>query len=342
MKDYYEVLGVAKDATQNDIKSAYRKLAKQYHPDVNKEDHTAEEKFKEVATAYETLSNVELRTSYDNGGSSENASRFSTGYDPFGGFNPFNPFGNKPQQNSDLEMVIQISAQESVNSFFRTVGYEKTVFCKNCNGNGGLGNPTTCQHCNGRKFVTSASYFGNNSFVQETPCPICHAKGTFYPDICTVCNGFGLTKDREQIVINFKHPVAGKRHIYENMGNEENPNYKRGNLYILFQLIPLEDYEFQGYDCIYKAKVNPVLAMIGGNIKVPTLEGAEIDYNVPAMCEVNHTEKIGQYGLFTNDTENRAGLWVNISYEIPNNINEEQKSILKSYLDALNTEENKL
>lgn len=344
MKDYYDILELSKNASPNEIKSAYRKLSKKHHPDVNQSNAEAEEKFKEIGTAYEVLKDPSKKSAYDNGGAAENQgnSNFQGGFnpfDPFGGFNPFTGGfnqGNMSRPNSDLEMVIQITAEESIKPFFRTLNYEKTVFCSTCKGNGGLGNPETCKHCNGRKFISVPFVASGMTMVQETPCPICKGKGIMYPDACTSCNDFGLVKTHAQVTINLPHPVAGRQKTYENMGNYEDSKIKAGNLHVVFQILPHDKYNFQNYDCIYEAKINPVFAIMGGEIKVPTLDGVEVNYKVPKKCEVNYIENVGNYGLYTGHGEDRAGLWVKISYDVKDDLSPEQERILQSYLDTLN------
>jgi molecular chaperone DnaJ len=209
MRDFYEVLGVDRDANENDIKNAYRNLAKKWHPDrfstkSEEERKEAEEKFKEISEAYDTLSNPEKRQAYDMGGFDP-----FDGFDPFAGFNPFdnmggfNPFGRSRQMKQKGETAyvdVNVTLKDIFNGENKTIEYDVLTECPHCKGMKSMNpdNVKTCPHCQGTGMMRTQTRKGNMVEIQQSPCPHCHMTGVIITDPCPHCKGEGLLLEREQ------------------------------------------------------------------------------------------------------------------------------------------------
>lgn len=207
-KNYYDVLGVSKTASQEEIKKSYKALSKKYHPDINK-DPGAEEKFKEINEAYQVLSDPEKKKMYDQFGTIDPNEAFSGGgFDPFmGGFNPFGGFGRgssqKPKEKGeDLKIRIEMGLDEIFYGARKKVKIRKKVHCHRCNGSGSESNDTSeCTYCNGTGYVTQTERRGNMFMQNMTVCPHCHGTGTMIKDPCPNCHGTGLEEKQTEIEI---------------------------------------------------------------------------------------------------------------------------------------------
>lgn len=294
MADYYEILGVSKDASKDEIKSAFRKRARELHPDVNKAPD-AEEKFKELGKAYETLSDDSKRATYDRYGEDglKNAG-FDTG-GPFAGgfgnlndifesfFGGFGGFGfggmqdpNAPQRGDDLRYDIKIKFEDAAFGLEREIKFQHLEVCPDCNGTGAQkgSSPKTCPQCNGAGQVQTVARTPLGSFSQISVCPNCHGTGQVIDKPCQTCNGQGhLNKERTvQIKIPAgvdnmsKMRVSGEGDCGLNGG----PN---GDLFVVIHVEPSKYYKRDGINVITELEISPVQAVLGDKVKVKTLYG---------------------------------------------------------------------
>lgn len=293
-RDYYEILGVAKGASEDEIKKAYRKTALKYHPDRNPGDKEAEEKFKEAAEAYDVLSNPDKRARYDQYGHAgvDNSGGFggaggmsmedifSQFGDLFGGFGSFGGFGGgggaPTNYGSDLRVRIQVTLQEVMKGTTKKLKVKKNVACSHCHGTGAEGNSgsSTCPTCggSGRVIRTQDSIFGR---VQtQTTCGTCGGTGKVIKNKCTHCSGSGLERGEELIEINVPAGVAsGMQMTLRGKGNAGPNGGPSGDLLVQFEEVPDAEFIRNGNDIVYNLLIPVTTALLGDKVVVPTLEG---------------------------------------------------------------------
>lgn len=232
--DYYVILGVEKNASEDDIKKAYRKLAKQYHPDVNPGNEEALAKFKEIGEAYEVLSDTEKRSHYDNFGNAQGGTNFGGfgGFDVTSIFDQF--FGNRQRipHNSDLILDAHFTPKEFITGATRKINITRQVFCDECKGVGAF-DPISCEMCKGRGFSQTVNMFGGQTFTVNSPCGHCQGQGKRYKKVCISCSGKGQTHVKETVDIGFPpNNAVGTAAQVTGKGNQEFPNTFPGNLII--------------------------------------------------------------------------------------------------------------
>ena len=295
-RDYYEVLGVDKSASEDEIKKAYRKIAIKYHPDRNPGDKEAEEKFKEAAEAYEVLHDAQKRQQYDQfgfdgpqggfggfgGGAGMNMDDiFSMFGDIFGGHGGgFGGFGGgavrQQYQGSDLRVKVKLNLQEIATGVTKKFKIRKDVTCSACHGTGceGGAQPETCPTCHGTgaTIKTVRSMFG--MMQTQVPCPNCHGEGTIIKHKCKECNGEGIVKGDEVVEINIPAGVEdGMCVTVRGKGNAGKHNGINGDIQVLIQEEKSEIFERDGQDLYYNLVLDFTTATLGGEVKVPTIDG---------------------------------------------------------------------
>ncbi len=356
-KDYYEVLGVSKTATDAEIKSAFRKLAKQYHPDINKAPDAAE-KFKEAQEAYAVLSDAEKRKQYDQyGHAAFDNNGMGGGYDfsgfdfsdifsdlfggSFGGFN----FGGRTSSSSrtrkgnDTLVTMNVSFEEAINGCKKTIKVNSTEVCPDCSGKGGLGEKT-CSACHGSGTVTSEqrSLFG--SFMTRTTCSACNGKGTTYDKVCSTCRGDGKINKVKEIEV--KVPagvdngnqlrVAGKGEAGYNGG----PN---GDLYIEFKVTAHPIFEREEDDIYLFLPITIVDSVLGCKRDVPTIDGT-IKLTIPENSKTGDKLRVKGKGVPNVNSGKRGDMYVVLNVLPPSKVSREQKSLLEK-LRETDLEDNK-
>lgn len=346
MRDFYEVLGVDRDANENDIKNAYRNLAKKWHPDrfstkSEEERKEAEEKFKEISEAYDTLSNPEKRQAYDMGGFDP-----FDGFDPFAGFNPFGdmggfgPFGRSRQMKQKGETAyvdVNVTLKDIFNGENKTIEYDVLTECPHCKGMKSMNpdNVKTCPHCQGTGMMTRQTRKGNMVEFQQSPCPHCHMTGVIITDPCPHCKGEGLLLEKKTINITIPNnatinPRIGIQNAGHACPKSKNVHTENGDLVITFNLVDDGYYKFiPPSNILHVEKINLSDALLGTTLKVKDIEGKEIKIKVDELTppdKVYTFEDKGMMDLFGN----RGVFGVKLEYVMPNKLSSDLKKALKN------------
>jgi molecular chaperone DnaJ len=364
-RDYYEVLGVSKTATADELKKAYRKLALQYHPDKNQGDKEAEEKFKEAAEAYDVLSNQEKRQRYDQfghagvdgqggfgGGGMSMDDIFSQFGDIFGSFfgggGGFRGFGGggqgarRPvQRGSNLRIKVKLTLEEIEKGAEKKIKVNKYVACKQCNGSGSKNNSfETCSHCNGTGVVTQITRTILGQMQTQSVCPHCGGEGKIIKDKCPECHGDGIVKAEEVITINIPAGVYdGMQLSMTGKGNAAPRGGINGDLIILIEEIPHELFERQESNLYHNAFITFSDAAMGASIEVPTLAGKariKIEQGTPSGKILRLKGK----GLPDFNGYGRGDLLININVWVPKSLTKEEKEILEKLKKSPNFQPN--
>jgi molecular chaperone DnaJ len=296
-RDYYDILGVSKNAEQAEIKSAYRKLAIKYHPDKNPDNKEAEEKFKEAAEAYEVLSNAEKRQRYDRFGHAGNSGNggfggggmnmediFSNFGDIFGGGNPFESFfgggqsrgGRRIVKGTNLRIKVKLTLEEIAKGVEKKIKVNKLVVCKTCDGSGAKdkSSTSTCRTCGGSGSVRRVTNTILGQMQTTSTCPTCNGEGVEITAKCTTCHGEGLVRGEETISINIPAGVSeGMQLSMSGKGNAAPRGGVPGDLIILIEEIPHEVLKRDGINVIYDLYISFVDAALGSNVEIPTIDG---------------------------------------------------------------------
>ena len=362
-KDYYKVLGVDKNATQEDIKKAYRKLAIQYHPDKNPGDKAAEEKFKEAAEAYEVLSDPQKRQRYDqfghagmggaggfSGGGMSMEDIFSHFGDIFGGagFDLGDLFGGggrsrgpRVRRGSDMRVKVRLTLEEIATGCEKKIKVRKQVQCKSCNGTGSEdGRTETCPTCKGtgRTVRQQRGIFGMMQVQAE--CETCHGEGQIIKNKCAKCNGEGVVRDEEIITINIPAGVAaGMQLTMQGKGNAAPRGGVAGDLLILIEEEQHKDFIRQDSDLIYNLLLDMPTAILGGQIQIPTLSGEARITITPGTqpgkvlrMRGKGLPRIDQYGR----TYGTGDLLINVGVYIPERLSKDERKLIEKLQDSPN------
>jgi molecular chaperone DnaJ len=320
--DYYAILGVDRNATEDEIKKAYRQKAKQYHPDVNPDNPEAEAKFKEVSEAYEILSDSEKKSNYDNYGDV----RGPQGFDPFGGGNPFggfggNPFGNDLFEqffgrrnhavNSDINVQIQLTPAEFIKGSTKKVAINRRIHCLKCSGEGGF-NYTSCHHCQGRGVNIQMTNFGPHMVQQTVQCGHCHGKGKIPSLICPDCSGTGLAESKETLDINIPEncPIFATLGI-KDKGHVEYSNLPPGSLNIKLNIVESPEYSVEHDGNVYLTKDIKLKEWDDNkDIVIDRFGLDKLKYNLGDLKNSNQTVRFNSMGLKNANSRNQGDLIV--------------------------------
>lgn len=329
----YEVLGLNENATADEIKSAYRKLAREYHPDVNKSPD-AEDKFKQLGEAYSILTDPQKKARYE---AEQHGNPFGGGM-PFGFDFDFNPFGHQRQnrmENSPVSLRVNITLAESFKNFKKKITFSRSVFCAKCNGNGGLGEKVNCRECNGAGNVVKQIRQG--MFTQQfiTPCGSCQGKGSRFASNCIDCNSSGLKSVTETVEIDVKKGSIFNSQFIKGKGNQENKSIEPGPVIVDFELTDVGNFEFDRSGNVkLDFEIDPVVAILGKDVEVDLPEGGKTTIKMKEYTTNGQKFNLPKKGLF-KDENARTDFVINVVYKTPKNLSQEQKDILQNYVSTL-------
>lgn len=352
-KDYYEILGINRDATLEDIKKSYRKMALKYHPDKNLNDKNSEEKFKESAEAYEILSNTEKRQKYDKFGHDglTGNDRYSTMEDifssfgnifDFGNFNEFGgfgDFGSKKYINkgSDIRVNVKLTLDDILNGVNKKIKINKYVSCKNCNGSGSIDSiKTTCTTCKGTGKITHIQHSFIGQIQKSSICPTCDGQGTIIKNKCSICNGDGIVKTDEIIDINIPAGVVeGMQLSISGKGNAGKRNGVNGDLLIIIHEIKHDHFVRNNLDLLYDLFISVPDAILGTTIEIPTLSD-KVKIKIDKGTQSGKILKLKGRGLPNiNNVNHKGDLLIKINVWIPTNINNEDEKIIEKLRNSI-------
>ena len=365
-RDYYDVLGVAKDVSATELKKAYRKLAIKYHPDKNPDDHEAEEKFKELGEAYEVLSDEDKRSAYDRYGHSafENGGGGGGGGFGGGGFHDASDifsqvFGGAfggggfedifgggrgrrdrsgRQPGSDLRYDLEITLEEAATGVQKELEIEKLESCTTCGSSGSKsgGGSSTCSTCGGTGVVTRQA----GIFVQQTECPECHGAGQVISDPCPDCGGEGRRSEKTRIKINIPAGVDdGTRLRSAGNGDAGLRGGQPGDLYVFLHIKAHDIFEREDDDLFCEVPIPFATAALGGVLQVPTLEGKS-SIKIPAGTQGGTTFRLRNRGIKDLRTGGKGDLHIAVHVEVPTRLNGEQKDKLKEFAGSIGEKNN--
>jgi molecular chaperone DnaJ len=348
--DYYQVLGVERDASESDIKRAYRKLAMEYHPDRNNGDKRAEERFKEVTEAYETLRDPQKRAQYDRFGAAglrgggfegfhpdlaEALSIFMRDFGNFGGFDAFFGGGQRSRRarrrGADVRLSLSVSLAEVVAGSRRTVKLRTLDRCARCGGSGSRGGdaPEICTTCGGVGEVrrTAQSFLGN--FVSVTACPTCNGEGTTIRDLCEECRGDGRTRREKTVTIDIPPGVSSNNYLTLRGEGQVGPRGgPPGDLVVVLEVENDQRFERQGDDLLYELPVSFSQAALGAEFDVPAPSG-KVTVRVPAGTQSGAVVTIGGKGLPALNSAHVGDLHVRVHVWTPPRLSREMEDLFR-------------
>lgn len=355
-QNYYDVLGVSKTASEDEIKSAYRKLAKKYHPDLNKDNPEAATKFKEVAEAYEVLSDSTKRSNYDQYGSADGPqfNGFGGGAGGFGGFsggfggfedifNIFSSFGgggnrsqNAAQKGNDLLIRMNLTFEEACFGVEKTITLTKTDNCSHCSGTGAKNGTefTTCPECSGTGQVryTQNSLFGQ--ITQVGICKTCNGTGKKIKEKCSYCSGKGTSKVTKQIKVSVPAGINNEQTIIMReegeAGRRGGPN---GDLKIVVSVAPHKLLVRDEFDLRLNLPIPFTLSILGGKVEIPTLEG-NFELTIPACTQTGTVFRLKNKGVQKLKRIGRGDLIVTVQVEMPKNISDTERQTLQALANS--------
>lgn len=348
-RDYYEVLGVEKSTSDVEIKKAYRRLARKYHPDVNPGDKTAEEKFKEINEAYEVLSDQEKRQRYDQFGHAGTDPNGFGGFGGFGGagadFGGINDifdmfFGGStsqrsrgPQPGADLRMDIELTFEEAAFGVEKDVELPRLENCPKCKGSGAKPGtqPDRCSRCSGTGQVRMTQKTPLGHFQTVKTCPDCGGTGKIITNPCSECKGTGKTRKVRKLHIKIPAGVdTGSRIRLSGEGEPGSKGGPNGDLYVYIEVLPHKLFDRHGNDIYLEMPVTIVQAALGAEIQVPTLEG-KATLKVPEGTQTHTTFRMRGQGIPHLRGSGRGDMHVKVIVLTPRKLNEEQKKALQSF-----------
>ncbi|MEM1194077.1 MAG: molecular chaperone DnaJ [Pseudomonadota bacterium] len=349
-QDYYSVLGVARDASQADIKSAFRKSAMKWHPDRNPDNPEAEKNFKTLGEAYEVLSDEEKRAAYDRyghdafksgaggfgqgAGQGFNASAFSDIFeDIFGDFMGGSRGGGNrrgPARGADLKYELEISLEEAFKGKKTTITVPGSVTCEVCNGSGAKPGsaPVTCQTCNGVGRVRVQQGF----FTLERTCPTCMGEGKIIADPCTNCNGQGRVTKQRTLSVDVPAGIENGTRIRLSGEGEAGPRGgPEGDLYIFVSVLGHELFERDGPDLYCALPVPMATAVLGGDVEAPTIDGGRVKITIPDGAQSGKRFRLRGKGMSQLNAKQRGDLYVEIRVETPVKLTSRQKELMREF-----------
>lgn len=349
--EYYDRLGLSKDASQDEIKRAYRKLSKKYHPDINKEPG-AEEKYKEILEAYETLSDAQKRAAYDQYGP-DGANGFG-GQGSFGGFDGGAGFGgfedifssffgggatrnpNAPRQGDDLKYRVNLSFEEAVFGAEKEIHYNREVTCKTCSGSGAKPgtSPVTCGRCHGHGVINVDTQTPLGMMRRQVTCDVCHGTGQEIKDPCQTCRGTGREKQSHTVSVKIPAGVeTGQQIRLAGQGEAGFNGGPYGDLFVVINVNPSDKFTRDGSTIYYTLNISFVQAALGDTVEVPTVHG-NVEMVIPAGTQTGKTFRLKGKGAPRLRGGSQGDQLVTVKIVTPTKLNDAQKEALLAFAKA--------
>ena len=351
-RDYYEILGISRNASEDEIKNSFRNLARKYHPDVSKEED-AEERFKEINEAYAVLYDSEKRAAYDRYGhagvngmggmpdfSSVDFSDIFEEFFGFGGMGGGSRRRNSPRRGADLSLTVTIGFEEAVFGVDKEISISRDEVCSTCQGSGSEPgtSPITCSNCGGKGEVRQVRQTFLGSMVQVATCPTCQGSGKVIKSPCPVCHGNGLERKTIKKVVHI--PAGVDNGIQIRLAGEGQPGLNggpHGNLYLEIRVKPHQYFRRREEDILLDLNINVAQATLGAEIDVPTLDGIE-KLTIPPGTQPGRIFKLKNKGVPRLRSSGRGEQLVIVGVNIPNHITPEQRELFDQLAKTLGTE----
>ena len=358
-RDYYEILGVQKGATEEEIKKAYKKMARKYHPDLNPGDKEAEEKFKEVNEAYEVLSDSEKKARYDQFGFAGVDPNFGAGGGGYGGGAGFDfgdlgdifgsffggGFGggqtrrnpNAPQRGESIRMNLTISFEEAAFGCEKELELDRYESCETCHGSGAAPgtSPETCPDCGGSGVVQTRRQTPMGVFASTAPCSRCGGRGKIIKEPCKDCRGSGMVRRRRKIQASVPAGIDNGQTIsIRGQGHAGKNGGPAGDLLVTITVRPHELFRREGTSVLCEAPITFPQAVLGAELEIPTIDG-KVKYDIPEGTQSGTTFRLKGKGIPALNGRGRGDQYVTVYIETPRNLNREQKEALKKFAEAV-------
>ncbi|MCB2224237.1 MAG: J domain-containing protein [Actinobacteria bacterium] len=347
MADYYDILGVGREASQDEIKKAFRRLARETHPDANPGDPAAEARFRDVAQAYEVLSDPAKRAAYDRGGSFEAGDLFSSfaGIDDllsrfFGGGGFGFPFGGAqagPAQGADIGTRVSVTLEEAATGVAREVRFRTSLGCETCGGGGAAPGTAleTCERCGGQGSVRVTRQTILGATMAITTCDACRGRGKVVVDPCEDCLGRGSIDGERAIEVEVPAGVGdGARIRIPGRGAAGDAGGRSGDLYVEVGVEPDERFERHGADLVHRVVVGMAEAALGTSREVPVIAGDPVDLDIPAGTQPGSVFKMPRLGMPRLRRRGRGDLLVEVRVAVPERLGPEEEAALREYAEA--------
>jgi molecular chaperone DnaJ len=350
-RDLYEVLGVSRNATPEEIKKAYRQMARKYHPDVNRDDPNAADKFKEINDAYEILSDADKREAYDRfGHDAFDPTRNNGGFGGFGGFGDmgggindifdlfFGTTGRRtrtgPQRGADREVRLEINFEDAVFGLEKDIEIARVEKCDKCNGSGAEPGSSikNCPDCHGTGQVRNVQSTPFGRFETVRPCGRCHGEGKIVDKPCSACRGTGKVKKNRKIQVRIPAGVdSGARLRIQNEGEQGIRGGPPGDLYITILVRPHKRLQRDGYNLITTQTIDFVQAALGAQVEIPLLGGASHTLNIPEGTQPGDVITVKGKGVPHLHSHRHGDLQVIIEVTIPKRLTKRQRELLAAF-----------
>lgn len=352
--EFYDRLGVSKDASQDEIKKAYRKMSKKYHPDINKAPG-AEEKYKEIQEAYETLGDEQKRAAYDQYGAAGANGGFGGGFGGFGGFDGGAGFGgfedilssffgggggmrnpNAPRQGDDLQYRVNLSFEEAVFGVEKEVVYNRESTCSTCSGTGAKPgtSPVTCSRCHGSGVINVDTQTPLGMMRHQVTCDVCHGTGKEIKDPCPTCHGTGHEKKTHKVSVKIPAGVeTGQQIRLKGQGEAGFNGGPYGDLFVIINVLPSKQFERNGSTIYYNMNISFVQAALGDTVKVPTVHG-DVEMTIPAGTQTGKTFRLKGKGAPKLSGGGQGDQHVTVNIVTPTKLNDAQVKALKQFAQA--------
>lgn len=342
-KDYYDILGLGRSATTEEIKKAFRKVARETHPDANPEDPQAEARFKQAAEAYEVLSDPDRRARYDRGDSIDLSDLFGGlgGIDDllrsvFGDSGLFGGRPYRPPRGRDVLVRAHVSLEEAAFGTETTVEYEALTRCEECAGSGARSgtSPITCPDCGGGGQVRLAQRSVFGTMMSVATCPTCRGEGTLVTDPCETCSGSGATPDKIRVNVEVPAGVSsGTRLRLSGRGESSGRNGQSGDLFVEIAVDPDSRFERSDSDLVHRVAIGIAEATLGTRIDVPTIDGEATPLDIPRGTQPGTLFTLGGRGMPVLGRRQRGDLLVVVDVTIPELLTGEEEEVLRRWAE---------